>query len=290
MKFPFLPALLGSALAASNASAQLMLPGALKAAPEAASQTPKATAGSAKPRPIAPKPPGEEMIVDRDLLRNGAQGLIAFQRGPGNGLEIKTLSMQGEQISHPGEVCRLDVIAGGPIEAKPNGKPAGLLRYDVAVEACPFSFDIFDGAVRVIREAKACDFVAADCRVDPTGFWGPAGTSIDDKQIKQFERARGSAETTMRSAFRALMARLGKDQAAVTKIASEQAGFSSEREVACRNYAGEDAHGFCALRLTQGRVLALEAELEATAKEKGEKRNVKPAKTTKVEATKEAKP
>ena len=286
MKFPFFSALLGFALAASNASAQLMLPGALQAAPEAASQAPKPTAGPAKPRPIAPKPPGEELIVDRNLLRDGAQGLIAFQRAPGKGLEIKTLSMQGEQISHPGEVCRIDVIAGAPIEAKPSGKPAGLLRYDVDVEACPFSFDIFDGAVRVIREAKPCDFVAADCRVDPTGLWGPAGSSINDKQIKQFERARGSAETTMRSAFRALMARLGQDKAAVTKIASEQAGFSSEREVACRNYAGEDAHGFCALRVTQGRVLALEAELEATAKDHG---NARPAKTTKVEA-KEAKP
>jgi hypothetical protein len=283
VKFPFFSALLGFALAAPHASAQLMLPGALQAAPEAASQP---TVGSAKSRPIAPKLPGEEMIVDRDLLRDGAQGSIALQRAPGQGLEIKTLSMQGEQISHPGEVCRIDVIAGEPIEAKPSGKPAGLLRYDVDVEACPFSFDIFDGAIRVIHEGKLCDFVAADCRIDPTGLWGPAGSSITDKQIKLFERARGSAETTMRTAFRALMARLDKDKAAITKIASEQAGFSSEREVACRNYAGEDAHGFCALRLTQGRVLALEAELAATAKDHG---NAKPARTTKVEA-KEAKP
>ncbi len=269
-----------------------MLPGAVQAAPEPAAQAPKAGAGpaSAKPRPIAPKPPGEEAIVDRDLLRNGSDGLIAFQRAPDNGLEIKALSMAGEQITHPGEICRIDVVAGAPIAAKPMGKANGLFRYSVDIEACPFTFDVFEGAILVMREGKTCDFVAADCRVDPTGLWGPAGFSIGDKEIKQFERARGSAETAMRTTLHALLTLLAKDKAAVTKIASDQAGFSSTREVACRDYAREDAHGFCALRLTQGHVLALQAELAESAKEHGEKKKAKAAKTTKVEATKEAKP
>ena len=74
-----------------------------------------------------------------------------------------------------------------------------------------------------------------------------------------------------------MLASAGKDKAAIKKIASEQAGFSSEREVACRNYAGEDVHGFCALRLTQARAFALRAELEAKGKS-AEPKKAKPAK------------
>ncbi len=287
MKLHLLPALLAASLAASGASAQMMLPGALQAAPEG-SPAPGAAAanGAPKPKPAAPKPPGEQAIVDRELLHNGSDGLIAFQLGTGKALEIKALSMAGEQIAHPGEACRIDVVAGAPIEAKPLGKPKGLLRYGVDIEACPFSFDVFEGAVLVTSDGKSCDFVAADCRVDPAGFWGPAASTIDDKQIKQFEGARGRAEATMRADFRALLADVRKDKDVVKKIAGEQAGFSSEREVTCRNYAGEGAHGFCALRLTQGRALTLQAELAASDKEGKPKK----AKNATAQTKNEAKP
>ncbi|VTZ48451.1 conserved exported hypothetical protein [Methylocella tundrae] len=284
MKLSFLPALLATLLTASSASAQMMLPGALQAAPEGPATPNPGGAGQARPKPVVAKPPGEETIIDRDLLRDGSQGLIAFQRAAGKGLEIKALSMAGEQITHPGEACRIDVIAGDPIEARPLGKPKGLLRYGVDIEACPFSFDVYEGAVLIAHEGKACDFVAADCRVDPSGFWGPAGSSFDDKQVKQFESARGRAEASMRAQFHALVASLGKDKDAVKKIASEQAGFSSEREVACRNYAREDVHGFCALRLTQGRGFALQAALEAGGKERGQTKKAKGARNAKAEA------
>ncbi len=262
MKNAFLPAALALALTASGASAQMMLPGAVQAAPEGTQneETPAAP-DAAKPKPAAARPPGEEQIVDRDLSLNGAQGLIWLQRASGGGLEITALSLAGEQISHPGVECRLDVVAGAPIAAKAAGKPNGLLRYEVGIAACPFALDVLDGAVLVMRPGKTCDFAAADCRVDPTGLWGPPAAAIDDKAAKQFERERGAAETTMRANFRALLASAGKNKAAVKAIASEQAGFSSDREVACRNYAGEDAHGFCALRLTQARAFALEAQL-----------------------------
>ncbi len=49
----------------------------------------------------------------------------------------------------------------------------------------------------------------------------------------------------------------------------EQAGFSSEREVICRNYLGEDIHGFCALRITEARALALQAAFEDRTKVRG---------------------
>ncbi len=271
-----LPALLALVLTAAPAAAQMMLPGALQAAPESAGTPSNPTgAGPAKPKPAAQKPPGEETIAGRDLSRNGSEGVITFQRTPDKALEITGLSMTGEEITHPGEPCRLDVVAGAPIETKPMGKPQGLLRYDVEIEACPFSLEVLDGAVLVAREPRTCDFAAADCRVDPTGLWGPAGKSIDAAQIKQIERSRGRAETTMRSSFRALLSSIGKDKAAVKKIASEQAGFSSEREVTCRNYSGEDVHGFCALQLTQARALTLQSEFEASAKDREEAKTSK---------------
>ena len=45
------------------------------------------------------------------------------------------------------------------------------------------------------------------------------------------------------------------------QVVSEQAGFSSRREETCRDYAGEDRHGFCASRITLARAVALSAEL-----------------------------
>ncbi|MGO9672821.1 MAG: hypothetical protein ACLPSF_01390 [Methylocella sp.] len=279
MKYALLPAALALALIARPAAAQMMLPGAQQAAPEGATTPAKPPPSiAAKPKPAAPRPPGDDSIVDRDLSRNGSEGLIRFRRAPGAGIEITSLSLAGEEITHPGEACRLDIVAGGPIEAKANGKPKGLVRYDVGIEACPFSLDVLDGAVLVTRAEKTCDFAAADCRVDPTGLWGPAASAIDDKQVKQFERARGGAEATMRANFRALLASAGKDKAAVKAIAGEQAGFSSEREVICRNYASEDVHGFCALRLTQARAFALQAKLEASGK-RAEPKKAKPPET-----------
>ena len=69
----------------------------------------------------------------------------------------------------------------------------------------------------------------------------------------------------MRTNFRALLASVGKDQEAVKKIVGEQAGFSSEREMTCRNYLREEIHGFCAVRITQARALALQAAFEERA-------------------------
>ena len=260
LKYALPLAALAIALAVAPADAQMMLPGAQQAAPESPSKGANPAPGEAvRPKPVTPRPPGEETIVDRDLARNGSQGLIRFQRAPGAALQITALSLAGELITHPGEACRLDIVAGAPIAAKPTGNPRGLLRYDVDIEACPFSFDALDGAVLVTREGKTCDFAAADCRVDPTGLWGPA--AIDDKEVKQIEHARGGAEATVRANFRALLTSAGKDKAAIKAIVGEQAAFSSEREMACRDYAHEDSTGFCALRLTQARAFALEAQL-----------------------------
>ena len=51
-----------------------------------------------------------------------------------------------------------------------------------------------------------------------------------------------------------------KDNNAIKQAAKEQAGFSSERETQCRDYAGESTFGFCAARITQARAFALRAK------------------------------
>ncbi|WP_139223535.1 hypothetical protein [Methylocapsa palsarum] len=272
-------------LLADPAGAQMMLPGALQAAPpsDAAPATPGArpgAAGPSKPRTAGQKAPTEAGIVGRDLVREGAAGVMAFQSGAGKSLEITRLSFTGAGIANSHEACRVDVVADAPIELKPAGRAHGLARYDAAVEACPFSLEILDGAVLVSKLAAPCDFAQADCRVDPAGLWGPAGDSIDDKQIKVMERERARAEGAMRTNFRALLSSAGKDKAAIKQIAADQAGFSSEREVACHNYRKEEVHGFCALRLTEARALALQAEFEARPKDaKGANQRKAPNKT-----------
>ncbi|GJE44933.1 hypothetical protein AEGHOMDF_4126 [Methylobacterium soli] len=47
----------------------------------------------------------------------------------------------------------------------------------------------------------------------------------------------------------------------VRPIVTEQAAFSSDREQVCRTYAREGAHGFCHLRFSEARALALATRL-----------------------------
>jgi hypothetical protein len=202
--------------------------------------------------------PAEENIIGRDLARNGSQGLLKFER-IGKDLKVSQLSMVGEQISKPGEQCRVDVIGGAPLGTKFIGRPEGLARYDLEIAACPISFEVLDGAVFV--QHTVCAFTAADCRVDPAGVWGPQGNTISAERAKEMEKARPRAEADMRANFRALLANAGKDRAAIKSIAGEQAGFSSEREMICRDYARESVHGFCALRMTEARAIALSKKL-----------------------------
>ncbi|MGA9215849.1 MAG: hypothetical protein WBZ54_11435 [Methylocella sp.] len=260
--------LLAALLTPALARAQLMLPGALQGSPSTVTKTAPNPAGAApgQPKPAGLKPPSEETIFGQELSRDGFAGIIAFQRGSGKGLEITRLSIAGEEISHPGEQCQVEVVAGTPIQTRFAGRPRGVSRYEVEIGACPFSLDVLEGAVLVTRTPRTCDFRAADCRVDPAGLWGPPGNAIGPDQTKQLERERGRVESAMLGRFHALLTSAGKDKEAIKRIASEQAGFSSEREVICRNYLGEDIHGFCALRITQARALALQAALEDRAK------------------------
>ena len=246
------------------ASAQLQLPGAqngsaIGAPPKATGNTGGDEPTHAPPKPIVIKPPGEDGIVDHALARNGSDGAMMFAK-QGDGLALSKLSLAGDKISAPTKTCSLDVALDAPIAATAAGRPAGAIRFEVPLKACPFTIDVLDGAVLVATAAPTCDFAAADCRVALDGLWGPPAADITDKRAKELERERVRIETTMRANFRVLLKRAGKDRAAVKAIAGEQAGFSSAREMACRDYAKESVHGFCSTQMTEARVLALVAK------------------------------
>ncbi|HTV33305.1 MAG TPA: hypothetical protein VME69_09425 [Methylocella sp.] len=252
------------------ARAQLLLPGAVQAAPPGTStagpQNRRPLVASAKPNPAVLRPPSEDTIFGLELAQDGNAGAILVERATDKSVAITKLSLAGQTISHPGEPCQVEVVADAPIPASFAGRPRGILRYLADIPACPFSIDILDGAVLVERSPPSCDFNAADCRVAPAGLWGPPGQDFRPDQVNSLERERSHAETALRLNFRSLMKEAGKDREAIRKIASEQAGFSSERVEICRRYKGEDVHGFCALRVTQARAFALQATYEELAK------------------------
>ena len=178
--------LLSTVAQPSWCTAQLLLPGATGGQPSggaASAAGSGAAVPAAKAKPVILRPPSEVSLVGRDLYRDGSAGGMSFARGSGKDkdkdLTITRLQLKGELISKPGEQCQVDVAAATPIATRFVGKPAGLSRYAAMIEACPFSFDVLDGAVLVVDAGqpdgpKTCDWKAADCRVDPTGLWGPA--------------------------------------------------------------------------------------------------------------------
>ncbi len=264
----FVILLLAVLLASSLARAQIMLPGALQAQPGGNGSPGSAGSAPKLAKPAGPKPPALQSVVGRDLAQNGSNGTISFRSAGDGAIEIVKLTLAGESISRLGEPCAVDVTAAELVKARLDGRPNGLLRYAVEFPACPFSFDVLDGAVLVSPGPRPCEFKEARCRADPAGLWGPRGDAISPDQAKQFERERGRAEADLRLNFRALLSAAAKDQETEKKIIAEQAGFSSAREMTCRTYLKEDVHGFCALRLTQARAVALQAAYNERARAK----------------------
>lgn len=256
-----------TALGCGAAAAQMMLPGALNG--NASGSPPPAHKGGggsggapssyAPPKPIAIKPPGTESILGHTLSFDGSRGAMAFDKS-GEDIVLSKLTLAGDKISKPGETCAVDLSTAEPIIVPPAGRPVGALRFTVPIKVCPLTVDVLDGAVLVSASGETCDFTAADCRVSPGGLWGPHAADISAKQSKDLERQRVRLETTMRANFRALLRRAGKDRLAVKAIAKDQAAFSSDREMICRDYEQESTHGFCSTQITQARVLALLAK------------------------------
>ena len=250
-------------LAAPAAFAQMQLPGAVGGNAGHDAGGAGGGAGGAPPyvppRPVVIEAPSEDGISGHVLSHDGAKGEMSFDKS-GSGLTLSKLTLVGSKISKPGQVCTVDVALASPLSLNPAGRPAGAIRYGVPVPDCPFDIDILDGAALVTSPGPTCDFAASDCRVSPGGLWGPRAADITAKRAKDLEHERVRWETTMRANFRALLKKAGKDKAAVKSVAKEQAAFSSEREMTCRDYEQETVHGFCSTEVTQARALALLAQ------------------------------
>jgi hypothetical protein len=248
--------------AVSPAAAQLALPGAV--APSAPGtvekvHSPRKAVKAAAATAAAYAPPGAATVIGRTLLLNGVNGQLQFS-GRAEALRIDRFTLVGEVISDPKQQCRIDVGGGTPIDAKSLGRPDGLLRFSADIPACPFEFDVLDGAVLAPPQLRACVFQAADCQASPAGLWGPAGTALQTT-AKPLEHTRALAEAAMTANYRALDAKM-KDRTKADDLARDQSRFSSDRADVCRDYSHESAHNFCATRLTEARAAFLRARID----------------------------
>jgi hypothetical protein len=216
--------------------------------------------------------PGVETVIGRDLLLSGANGLLRLS-GQAGSLQIERFTMLGEVISDPKQLCLIDVRGETAILTEDLGRPEGLQRFAAEIPACPFEFDILNGAVLVSRQLQACVFKAADCQANPEGLWGPDGASLTtDTKAKKEARAR--AEAKMSAIYQALTSRLN-DQSKADTLTDDQSRFLSDRDETCRGYSHEDEHGFCALRLTEARATLLKARLDDLPQDASLNRNSK---------------
>jgi hypothetical protein len=262
--------LVAAALAAGEAGAQLMLPGAAPAAPQGATASPaKArTTGAAKGAGASAKgvkpgaTPGVATLAGRPLMLNGKSGLLQIS-GDDKTATIDKLQLAGESVSDSSQRCVVDIVGEKPIQATADGRPDGLERFEADVPACPFSFDVLDGAALAPSQITACVFKAADCQTSPGGLWGPEGASLVGDAAK-FVKERAEAEKAMAKAVRAVQDRAA-DSPEAAELLRDQNGFAGQRDDICRDYAKESVHGYCALRVTQARTALLETRLSGFA-------------------------
>jgi len=216
---------------------------------------PDAAAGSA----VAPKPPSEDTIAGKPLFLDGARSSVEFLRTGGE-TKISKLTLVGDRISKSGETCRVEAPAAA-LKLTPRDGDPGLRRYQLDYPACPFSFDVLEGAVLVSNEKGACIVAASDCRIDPNGLWGMGKAEFDPKNAPDMLSRRARVDKTIRADFKALYAKNKKDKPLRNMLVGEEAGFSARREEICRNYAQEADFGYCALRVTEAHALKLGTEL-----------------------------
>jgi hypothetical protein len=286
--------LVAAALAASHADAQLMLPGAAPAASQGATVSPAkprsgggaakgagASAKGAKPGPTA----GVASLAGRPLMLNGKSGLLQIS-GDDTTATIDKLQLTGEGVTDSSQRCMVDIVGEKPILATNVGRPDGLERFETHVPACPFSFDVLDGAALAPSQITACVFKAADCQTSPGGLWGPDGASLVSDAAK-FTKERAEAEKAMAKLVRAITDR-ANDSAEAADLVRDQNGFAGQRDEICRDYAKESAHGYCALRVTEARTALLETRLnELVAAAAAKAASDKPAKTKPKKGAKE---
>ena len=215
----------------------------------------------APPRqPVVLRVPAEDNVAGQDLLLNGLNGSLKIER---NGSAYTALmSLPGTKISQPTESCTVKLNGGRPVSLSAEGRAQGVARFSVSSAECPLRFEVLDGSVLAtpLGSGPACTFTAADCETTPAGLWGPGAASLIP-QAAEFDTARGVADKAVRDNYKIMTQRSrGSD---VRPIVQEQAAFSSDREQACRTYAREGAHGYCHLRFTEARAIALATRLGA---------------------------
>ncbi len=286
--------LIAAALAASVARAQLVLPGAAPAAPQGATASPAKArsaraakgAGASGTKGVKPGAAlGVASLAGRPLMLNGKSGLLQIS-GDDKTATIDKLQLAGESVSDSSQRCVVDIVGENPIQATSVGRPDGLLRFEADVPACPFSFDVLDGAALAPSQITACVFKAADCQTGPGGLWGPDGASLVGDAAK-FVKERAEAEKAMAKAVRAVQDRAA-DSPEAADLIRDQNGFAGQRDDICRDYAKESIHGYCALRVTEARTALLETRLhELAAAAAGKAASEKPTKTKAKKGAKE---
>ncbi|MCW2272537.1 hypothetical protein GJ654_00435 [Rhodoblastus acidophilus] len=255
-----------------SASAQLALPGAVTApTPEGQALAAPKPSAPAKPRehfaPVKPKPPAESAVLGQTFGLNGARGALTLDK-VGDELRVTRLVLSGAKVSHPNQSCEVSMGDDGPIKLKALGAPEGANRFELQSSACPMLIDVLGGALRVTTPFGACVFFAADCRADVAGLWGPPGSAFSDSQNKTFDRERAGLEKSAQARFRALLARYKKQPDLAKDLVKDQADFGAMRARTCRDYDREETHGFCALRLTEARDLALQTRIADAGEDK----------------------
>jgi hypothetical protein len=201
---------------------------------------------------------GEDAILGKPLKRNGGFGEATFEKtATGYGLK---LNAQGFQASNLTEPCAIS-FGEAPIPVTPVGRPAGVPRYKLEASICPIVFDVLDGAFLVVEPQQPCLVEAAQCRIEPRGLWGADSRTLAAR-AKEIEQHRGAAEKAVREGYKVLSAKADPVEQRV--IAREQAGFSAERELTCRDYQREGQYGFCGARLTEAKAASIRARLGIT--------------------------
>jgi hypothetical protein len=245
----------------------MQLPGAQPFNPTGAAVS--APAGSpatpAAPRPAvmpAIKVAGEDAILGRTLKRNGGYGEAVFEKtAAGYGLKLNAQGFQAGNLTEP---CAIS-FGEAPIPVTPAGRPAGVPRYRLEASICPIVFDVLDGAFLVVEPQQPCVVEAAQCRIEPRGLWGADSRTLAAR-AKEIEAARSAAEKAVREGYKVLSAKADAVEQRV--IAREQAGFSAERELTCRDYQREGQFGFCGARLTEAKAASIRARLGITGEPK----------------------
>jgi hypothetical protein len=271
----------GALALAGPARAQLVLPGAAPPAASGASvaplkpkrmQAPKAAPGAhaspATGKTAGLPAPGLEGVAGKPLMLDGHSGVLQVS-GSSDALRIDTLKLAGEGVADSSQKCVVDIVGETPIAATKVQSQDGLAWYEAEVPACPFSFEVLTGAIRVPSQITACVFKAADCQTSPGGVWGPDGATLAP-QADSIGKRRGAAEKAMSRALRAIEEKTATNADAAALV-MEQKDFAGQRDESCHGYDKEAIHGFCASALTEARAALLEARLAGFAPAKAAK-------------------